>query len=76
MSKTPKQKSKRIYLNESEIKVLSMALMSYNDYCGEVIADYKDSLNNGFVPSEIETQEYNESLERRTTILQIYRKLH
>lgn len=76
MNKTPKQKSKRIYLNESEIKVLSLALLAYQDYCGEVIGDYHNNENIGYVPTESETQDYIESLERRDLIRHILGKLH
>ena len=70
------KKPVRLYLNEAEAKVVSLALISYQDYCGEVIGDYKDNRNKGFTPSEHETQDYNDSLERHELARHILSKLH
>lgn len=71
-----KKKSIQLYLNESEIKVLALALLAYQDYCGEVIADYRNNENIGYTPTENETQDYIESLERNNLIRHILGKLH
>lgn len=59
---------KDVYLSAKEIEIIRIALNAECEHCGDIISDYRQNKDLGISPTEYETKDYDEALERRDII--------
>lgn len=69
------KKGKQVYLSAQEIEIIRLALNAEYEHCGDIVADYRQNKELGIEPTELETEDYNEALERRGRAYGLLRKI-